>query len=31
MGIVASMKKIEMKIRPKDFDKNGTFFNTFIC
>ena len=22
-GIVASMKRIEMKIRPKDYDKNG--------
>ena len=31
MGIVASMKKIEMKIRPRDFDKDGTFLNTFIC
>ena len=23
MGVMASMKKIEMKIRPKNFDKNG--------
>ena len=23
MGVMASMKKIEMKIRPKDYDKNG--------
>ena len=25
MGMVTSMKKIEMKIRPKSFDKNGMF------
>ena len=23
MGVMASMKKIEMKIRPKNYDKNG--------
>ena len=23
MGVIASMKKIQMKIRPKNYDKNG--------
>ena len=28
MGIVSSMKRIEMKIRPMDFDKNGMLYST---